>query len=145
MKTQRSPAEIAAEIAASLMWGPKPRKEIAETVGLKTSSSATLNKHLDQFRASGCVYIHGHTELGREIFGWQPKPFERPDAVKAAKPVKVKGQRINAVRVMVGGVQMSIKEASEKLGLKRKVIEYRRQKGLPLVSGDLRKCQPSQA
>ena len=57
----------------------------------------------------------------------------------------LKGQRINAVRVMVGGVQMSIKEASEKLGLKRKVIEYRRQKGLPLVSGDLRKCQPSQA
>mgnify|MGYP000078273826 FL=1 len=127
------------------MWGPKPRAQTAEAVGLSIEKSGLLNKYLQQFRASGCIYVHGFTNLGREVFAWQPKPFEVPDAVKPAKQPKVKGLRLNAVRVTVGGVEMSINEAAAHLGLNRKQVEYRRQHKLPLTREPLRKCQQARA
>lgn len=145
MKEHRSSGEIAAEIAASLMWGPKPRAEIAEAVGVPLDKSSLLNKYLKQFRASGCIYVQGFTKLGREVFAWQPKPFEVPDAVKPAKQPKVKSPRANAVRVTVGGVEMSINDACAHLGLNRKQVEYRRAHKLPLTREPLRKCQQARA
>jgi hypothetical protein len=146
VKKHRSPGELAAEIAASLMWGPKPRAEIAEAVGFTIKRTGSLNKYLDQFRASGCVYIEGFTKQGREIFNWQPTPFELPDAVRPEKPKRVTGgQRSNAVTVTVDCVAMSINAAASMLGVHRKVIAYRREKKIPIETGNPRKCPPRQA
>lgn len=152
--TKRRTSEVVAEIAAALMWGPKSRAEIAEVVGVDLKRAYVLDKHLEQFRASGCVYVSGFTERGREIYGWQPKPFEIPDAVRpvgAAKPASAPQAigspryRANGVLVTVGGVQMTIRQATERLGLSKRVVAYRHRKGLPMTPGDLRKCPPSQA
>lgn len=146
--TKRRTSEVVSEIAAALMWGPKPRTEIAEVVGVDINRTYVLDKHLEQFRASGCVYVSGFTERGREIYGWQPKPFEIPDAVRplaASTKIAKERHRSNGVVVTVGGVQMTIRQATERLGLSKRVVAYRHRKGIPLTPGDLRKCPPSQA
>lgn len=141
MKKNRSPGELAAEIAASLMWGPKPRIEIAEAVGFSVKRSPALAKYLQQFRDSGCVYIHGYTPRGREVFGWQTKPFELPDAPRTEIVKTPAGKRVGLHLVTVDGVEMTLTEAAKKLGLRRGAVEYRHNRGLPLVPGDLRKCR----
>lgn len=122
------------------MWGPKPRVEIAEAVGFSVKRSPALAKYLQQFRASGCVYIYGYTPRGREIFGWQPKPFELPDAPRTVIKKPAAAKSTNCHIVMVGGVEMTLTEAAKTLGLRRGSVEYRHKHGLPMVPGDLRKC-----
>jgi len=140
VKEHRSSGEIAAEIAASLMWGPKPRIEIAEAVGFTAKRTAALAKYLQQFRDSGCIYVHGYTDRGREIFGWQPKPFALPDAVRTEKEKPAK-KSPGTLRVTVGGVEMSLTEAAKALGMRRGTVEYRYRHKLPMFAGDLRRCQ----
>lgn len=141
MRNQRSCGEIAAEIAASLMWGPKPKVKIAEAVGISVKRTRSLDKYLDQFRASGCVYVQGYTPRGRELFAWQQKPFELPDAMRTLQVKPHAPKRVSLHRVMVGGVEMTLSEAAKKLGLRRGAVEYRHKHNLPMVPGDLRKCQ----
>lgn len=79
---QRTPAQIAAEIAAQLMWGAKTENEIREAVFSHSNDVAKVRKYVDAFHESGCAYIESFTKRGAKRWAWNGKPFERGDATK---------------------------------------------------------------
>ena len=74
----RRPAEIASEIAAALMWGPKSRNQVCEIVAPGYSQPTQLQKYFDEFERSGCCRVCGFTERGRPIYEWNATPFAKP-------------------------------------------------------------------
>lgn len=131
----RRPAWYAAEIAAALMWGPKSRPQICEAVGLDPEIGWMIQKYLDQFKASGAVYYAGFTRLRHPIYGWQPRPFELPDAVPEG-PETVPGDsgngRIGLIVVNVGGQKMTVARAVEEAGVSASTAYHYARSGLSL-------------
>jgi hypothetical protein len=137
-----SPAEVAAEIAVSIMWGPKTRAEIGKALGVASNHTPNLQKYLDEFRQSGCIHISGWTTRGAEVYGWQTKPFKLSDAKKPEIDATAKKTPSKVVRVVeIEGVPMTREQASKRLGLSLTALRNRIDKKLPLTKGDLRKCQ----
>lgn len=81
---KRSSAEMAAEVASQLMWGPKSTAAIGQAV-MPNSNNAfrLLQKYVDQFVASGCAYQCGTSAHRAPIYAWNPRPFAHLDAQKA--------------------------------------------------------------
>lgn len=132
----RRPAWYAAEIAAALMWGPKPRPEICEVVGLDPDVGWMIQKYLDEFKASGAVYYAGFTRLRHPIYGWQPKPFEIPDATPDGSETVLPGDsgngRAGLILVDVEGQKMTVSNAIKATGVSvRTAYRYARE-GLTL-------------
>jgi hypothetical protein len=76
---KRSTAEIAAEIAAALVKGPRTAKQLCEMVGVDDSHACDVLKYVDQFKASGLVHVQGWSKYRRPIYAWCNVPFEKPD------------------------------------------------------------------
>jgi hypothetical protein len=80
---QRRPAEIAAEVCAALMKAPQSMHMLRETVGVSMNNDM-LRKYVEQFRLSGCVYVHGFTRRHAAIYAWQPSVFHHADQQRPA-------------------------------------------------------------
>lgn len=78
----RRGCEIAAEIAAQLMWGAKTISEVCAAVAPTSKNVAKIRKYIEAYRASGCAYIDSYTPRGAERYGWNAKPFARDDATR---------------------------------------------------------------
>jgi hypothetical protein len=80
MRKQRSPVEVAAEVFAAFMHGPRTMRDLAEFVGIDPDRSYLLRKYVDEFRASGLLFVAGYTSDIRPLFALQPGVFAKQDA-----------------------------------------------------------------
>lgn len=76
---RRGASEVAAEVAAALMWGPKTAGAVLEAVSPRSKNTALVQKYIDQFVASGCAYQCGVSAWRSPIYAWNAKPFAHLD------------------------------------------------------------------
>lgn len=79
----RQPCELAAEVAAALMWGPKTANDVRLVVAPTSRNTDLARKYCEQYVASGCAYVTGFSEHGAPIYAWNPKPFANPSVEPA--------------------------------------------------------------
>lgn len=89
---KRRPCEIAAEIVAAFLHGPRNRPSLYDFVGVHREKDY-LEKYIRQFKESGVLYVEQYDERGSEVIALQPRPFEMKDA---DPPPKELGRRIRA-------------------------------------------------
>lgn len=91
----RQPCELAADVAAALMWGPKTAHEVREIVAPTTRSTALARKYCEQFVVAGCAYVSALSKKGAPIYAWNDKPFAKSSiptaAVSATQPTTERG------------------------------------------------------
>ena len=140
-KPKRSPREIAAEVLAALMWGPESNSELADVVfGRDTHSGpAIVRRYVMEFKASGLVYIHGFNARGKEVFGLQQKPFEKPDidpdtCVPTAAPRGPFNFAPKPARLYrLDGQRVTLREAARRSGMSYNTLYNRvHVRGIPL-------------
>lgn len=76
---KRRSAEMAAEIAAQLMWGPKTAHAVQLAVAPQSHTRDLVQKYIDEFVASGCAYQSGKSAHHAPIYTWNAKPFAHLD------------------------------------------------------------------
>lgn len=82
MPAPRTPSHTAgSEIVASLMWGERTVRELAEVTGV---GPKTIRDWIEALRHAGVVRVTFRTEHGGSKpfrYALQSKPFDQPDAL----------------------------------------------------------------
>lgn len=125
---KRQCAEIAAEIASALMRGPRSVNDICNVVGIHPGKASKVRRYCEQFRASGCARIVGLTPSGAEIYAWQRAIFAEPDADVAPSIGRRRGGAHPRHVVEVDGQRVSLRQASELLGVRHGTLRQRLQR-----------------